>query len=404
LVNVAGVDPLDIYVGDPLKHVYKHAYELWTTEFPDITVLDNNTSRLGRQRVVEMDEPIMKYSDRGTVMFTGSWDDPMAGESTDEDRFYMIADVCDYLINIPTMKGHKRAGITMFAKNHFGSHTRNNAVHLHGGLVNPTEDDPYRQNRNLYRVQVDMMGHEMHYHKGLIYLMDALYSGSEAVHPPRRFEMAPFNNDWTSSLFLSLDPVAIESVGFDFLRTEFHQDSPYPYPTMGGVDDYLHQAADESEWPEGITYDPEGDGTPIPSLGVHEHWNNPVDKEYTRNLGTGDGIELVQLMPTTTVEYDAPLVESFEVYQNYPNPFNPSTTIRIDLETPAKVQLQIFNMQGQLMHRFVESFKDRGTHEYVWNGTRQDGSAAPSGVYIYKVTMDDGIQHTQTAKQMVLLK
>jgi len=26
---------------------------------------------------------------------------------------------------------------------------------------------------------------------------------------------------------------------------------------------------------------------------VHEHWNNPVDKQYSRNLGTGDGIELV---------------------------------------------------------------------------------------------------------------
>jgi len=28
-------------------------------------------------------------------------------------------------------------------------------------------------------------------------------------------------------------------------------------------------------------------------MGVHEHWNNPVDKQYSRNLGTGDGIELV---------------------------------------------------------------------------------------------------------------
>ena len=26
---------------------------------------------------------------------------------------------------------------------------------------------------------------------------------------------------------------------------------------------------------------------------VHEHWNNPVDKQYSRNLGTGDGIERV---------------------------------------------------------------------------------------------------------------
>jgi hypothetical protein len=31
---------------------------------------------------------------------------------------------------------------------------------------------------------------------------------------------------------------------------------------------------------------------------VHEHWNNPIDKQYSRNLGTGQGIELVSLTAT----------------------------------------------------------------------------------------------------------
>ena len=31
------------------------------------------------------------------------------------------------------------------------------------------------------------------------------------------------------------------------------------------------------------------------SQGVHEHWNNATEKKYTRNLGTGNGIELVYL-------------------------------------------------------------------------------------------------------------
>jgi hypothetical protein len=45
-----------------------------------------------------------------------------------------------------------------------------------------------------------------------------------------------------------------------------------------GVDDNLHQAASSEFWPKGIYYDPDNSSTPIPSLGVHEHWNNPVDK------------------------------------------------------------------------------------------------------------------------------
>lgn len=405
LVNVAGVDQQDIFIGDPLKHVYKHCYDLWTAEFPEITVLDNNLSKLGRQKVVRTAAPVMKYSDRGTVLFTGEWSNPESGEPTVEDYYCTVSQLCDYIINIPTMKGHKRAGITMFAKNHFGSHLRDSAVHLHNGLVDPTEIGDYaRFLRNQYRVQVDLMGHDQHYKKGLFYLMDALYAGSEATDPPRKFKMAPFNNDWASSIFLSLDPVAIESVGYDFLRTEYNKDSEFPYASKPAVDDYLHQAADKSEWPEGIIYDPEEDGTPIPSLGVHEHWNNATDMQYTRNLGTGTGIELVKLTATSSVEQENDaVVESFILHQNYPNPFNPATTMRFDLERPADVLLEIVNINGQVIRSF-QAQHNAGSSQILWDGLTEDGTAAPTGVYVYRVTVDDGAKNFQQAKQMVLIK
>jgi hypothetical protein len=47
--------------------------------------------------------------------------------------------------------------------------------------------------------------------------------------------------------------------------------------------------------PSKTVYDPEKDGKPLTSRGVHEHWNNAADKQYSRNLGTGAGIELVAL-------------------------------------------------------------------------------------------------------------
>jgi hypothetical protein len=86
-------------------------------------------------------------------------------------------------------------------------------------------------------------------------------------------------------------------VAFDFLRTEFtNPEHTVAYISEPGVDDYLHQAADSKNWPSGIVYAPNGDGAAIPgSLGVHEHWNNPMEKQYSRNLGTGEGIELVKI-------------------------------------------------------------------------------------------------------------
>jgi hypothetical protein len=59
----------------------------------------------------------------------------------------------------------------------------------------------------------------------------------------------PFNNSFMSSVFASLDPVAIESAGYDFLRSEFTASrvpAAATYVQMPGVDDYLHQAEGNS--------------------------------------------------------------------------------------------------------------------------------------------------------------
>jgi hypothetical protein len=47
--------------------------------------------------------------------------------------------------------------------------------------------------------------------------------------------------------------------------------------------------------PSKTIYDPAKTGKSLASLGVHEHWNNATDKKYTRNLGKGAGIELVNV-------------------------------------------------------------------------------------------------------------
>ena len=50
-----------------------------------------------------------------------------------------------------------------------------------------------------------------------------------------------------------------------------------------------------------------GNGERITNLGVHEHWNNPTDKQYSRNLGADQGIELIQAGPSP----ETPGIQSF---------------------------------------------------------------------------------------------
>ncbi|MFC2139004.1 Ig-like domain-containing protein, partial [Bacteroidota bacterium] len=306
LVNEAGVPEENIYIGDPMADVWNFIYYKINAEFPGINVVSKRNVP-NRTRLTSNNDGAIKYSDRGTVL------DQLSGA---EHSIFDEMMNADYLLNIPTMKGHRWAGTTFFAKNHFGSNTTDGSWQLHKGLMNP-DNTGMRYGYNKYRVLTDLMGSDYLGGKTLLFFMDALWATSYEHQKPQKFQTAPFNDDWCSSILLSLDHVAIESVCLDLLQKEFKEkdlstDPPrFTYVHWDGVDDHLHQAADSSWWPDGIEYDPENDGTIMRSMGVHEHWNNPDDMQYSRNLGTGNGIELVYLPLTTEGAYVA--VESIAV-------------------------------------------------------------------------------------------
>jgi hypothetical protein len=288
LVYEAGVDQKDIAIGDPLAHIYGHIYDIWHNEFPDIVYIDRSVEKFGRTISLPSSTALVYYSDK-----------------TQTDKLYQIIEKADYLINVGDFKPHLRAGISLTAKNHFGSHTRRGASHLHYSLVSPvTTGSPTNGGYHKYRGLVDLMGSKYLGQNTLLYIIDGLYGGgADETKAPVKYFAAPFNNDWTSSIFISQDQVALESVCYDFLRTEWngthtHNPSNNSYegiPNVNGVDDYLHQAADKVNWPAGIIYDPDNSGKPLASLGVHEHWNNPDDKQYSGNLGKTNGIELISI-------------------------------------------------------------------------------------------------------------
>ncbi|UCG50926.1 MAG: T9SS type A sorting domain-containing protein [Candidatus Latescibacterota bacterium] len=87
--------------------------------------------------------------------------------------------------------------------------------------------------------------------------------------------------------------------------------------------------------------------------------------------------------------------------QNFPNPFNPSTIIRYALETPGRVDLEIFNVRGEVVTSLLRGVaKEPGYHVAVWNGRDSSGNAVASGVYFYRLTVGSFSE----AKRMLLLK
>ena len=382
LVNDYGVKQEYISVGDPMKHMYKHFYDMLHNEFPNVTYLDSD-GKVGRTKPISSSRPVIYYSDRGSILKDGG----TTGNSVMYDYYPTVITEANYVIIVPAMKAHARAGVTLNGKIHFGSNLRGSATHLHGGLVSPDKVST-RTGYGLYRVQVDLMGHKDLGQKTLLFILDALWGGSEANDPPRKFLMAPFNNDWTSSIMVSQDQVALESVGFDFLKNEFSAGNPFgSYPQMVGSDDHILQAADSTYWPAGFKYDPEGDGNSLPSLGVCEHWNNSTDKQYSRNLQTGNGIELmfVDNSVTSVSGKGTGRPVSFDLLQCYPNPFNPSTTIQYQLQNAGNVSLVVTDIRGRIISTLVDGYQNSGKFQYRWDAKDQYSAPVASGIYFVTV-------------------
>jgi hypothetical protein len=291
LVDEYHIPQENIYIGDPNAHILQDIYEQMVALYPDVKYVDKDHSDLGRTLIHKSASPAIHWSDKRSVMD--------AAGIVDTEYLWEEMENADYLINVAALKAHARAGVTLTAKNHFGSHANpNGAWPLHDGLVCNVDNDirnPARLEYGMYRVLTDIMGHEKLGGNTVMFFVEGLWGGPEAVSRPVKWNMYPFNGDWPSSILGSQDAVALESVCFDLLKTEFDDPNGIAKarPWYGGVDDHLHQAADSGNWPEGFIYDPEGDGSPIGSMGVHEHWNSEFNMQYSRNLGYNYGIELI---------------------------------------------------------------------------------------------------------------
>jgi gluconolactonase len=276
LVNVVGVRQGDISICDSMAYFANEYFNIIRKDFPFVNCLDHG----GKFNRIQM-----KTS---TVPLYWSCNP----KKCKQDYVPVSFTRADYLINLANLNLHMGAGMELCAMNH------------HGSLIRlPVEEDYYDLIANsfdkqsgVYRSLVDLMGHSQIGGKTILYLIDGLYSG---VYPldiaPRQWNSDPFDGDWTSSLFASQDPVAIDSVGFDFLGAEYDD-----FPNKSAVDDYLREAAMANDPPSRTFYDPDhrGNVQRLESLGVYERWNNPQDKKYSGNLGTGRGIELVTVIPS----------------------------------------------------------------------------------------------------------
>ena len=129
-----------------------------------------------------------------------------------------------------------------------------------------------------------------------------------------------------------------------------------------------------------------------------------VINPYNNNqlwIGTaGDGIFVFDGLTIGIKRISTEVPGKFTLYQNYPNPFNPTTKIKFDLPgANANVRIIIYDVLGKEVTSIVNQKFQSGTYEITW-----DGSKYSSGLYFYKITINDGESEFYETRKMLLLK
>ena len=285
LIEVVGVKGSDIIIADPSRFISVNIYNKIRSnpspEFKQITFEQKQAADLPGYKTALPDL-------KNRIYFV------MPGGKADFMCLPMCYTEATYLVNLSVVRPHRVFGITSAAKNNYGSvfdvdsaKFMPNKLHVYAIWDYPTPNKMGDSHSSPV-----LLGHKTMNSKTLLYCSDGLYTAYNQSAAVKRW--STMDNKWFSSLLMSLDPVALESVVFDFISSEPNLTNGNP-SFNGNQENGLHESALANIPPSGAKYDPENDGTGLQSLGVHEHWNNNIDRKYSRNLGTGEGIELISL-------------------------------------------------------------------------------------------------------------
>jgi hypothetical protein len=100
-------------------------------------------------------------------------------------------------------------------------------------------------------------------------------------------------------------------------------------------------------------------------------------------------------------ETEGPAFARATLDQNVPNPFNPTTTLSFVVPGGAeRARLAVYTVSGRLVATLHDGPLAPGRHSAAWDGTGNDGSSLPSGVYFARLSTVG----EEVLRRMTLLK
>ncbi|MBP7563277.1 MAG: T9SS type A sorting domain-containing protein [Candidatus Cloacimonetes bacterium] len=128
-----------------------------------------------------------------------------------------------------------------------------------------------------------------------------------------------------------------------------------------------------------------------PSFAIDSNNN----KFYSSSYG------LIAFNETQAVSGDESVIsQTSDRIRVYPNPFNPDTHISFTLHQANSVEINIYNIKGQLVKSYPQSYFNAGEHTLFWNGKDNQNKTVSSGIYFIRLISPE----YQGTKKAMLLK
>ncbi len=140
------------------------------------------------------------------------------------------------------------------------------------------------------------------------------------------------------------------------------------------------------------------------SLSAGKLYFDMVDAKGNSILGKKVGEEPIAIPGKDERQSDPVLpndkASTYKLERNFPNPFNPETIISFNLPEASAVNLNVYNILGQMVRTLVDEELPAGAHSVMWDGKNGQGSEVASGVYFYRIKAGD----FESTMRMTLLR
>ena len=107
--------------------------------------------------------------------------------------------------------------------------------------------------------------------------------------------------------------------------------------------------------------------------------------------------EITEIIVANTqyeVSVDLPIASKISLSEAYPNPFNPTTIMTLTMPVSGEMQVEVYNLLGQVVATLASGHMDMGTYTLTW-----DASDVSSGMYFVKAQTEG---FTATQKLMLI--